>query len=179
MESARLDPWARRARRLLVDYPTVLQALDRLVRQMRRVAYTINEADRSWSALSATQTWPLDYAGVLEEVGDIVQVAAGALRSPATPSGIVLDAGPAPDILRLRIAHAQQQLAAWETHLAHHAPEAQQAQHGTAPPEPANRSPIGGADHIALRGALLTDLRRMLDEAQDMVEATAHAPRVE
>jgi hypothetical protein len=45
VDSTRLNPWARRSRRLLVDYPDMLQAFDRLVRQMRRIAFTINEPE--------------------------------------------------------------------------------------------------------------------------------------
>jgi len=37
-DSARLNPWARRASRLLIAYPDLLLALDRLTRQMRRIS---------------------------------------------------------------------------------------------------------------------------------------------
>src|SRR5207244_12485778 len=68
VDSTRLNPWARRARRLLVDYPDMLQALDRFVRQMRRIAYTINEPEPAWSELAKKQDWALDYARFLEEM---------------------------------------------------------------------------------------------------------------
>ncbi|HEX6555013.1 MAG TPA: FUSC family protein, partial [Ktedonobacteraceae bacterium] len=84
LDSARLNPWARRARRLLVDYPDVLLALDRLVRQMRRIAYTINEPEPSWSEIVQKQDWALDYARLLEEIGSILVSAAVYVRSPAT-----------------------------------------------------------------------------------------------
>jgi len=77
IDSARMNPWARRARHLLVDYPDMLLALDRLVRQMRRIAYTINEPEHSWSEIAQQQEWSLDYARLLEEIGSILLSAAG------------------------------------------------------------------------------------------------------
>ena len=83
-DSARLNPWARRASRLLIAYPDVLLALDRLTRQMRRIAYTLNEPEPSWSEIAQQQGWALDYAHLLEEIGSILAAAAQYLRSPAT-----------------------------------------------------------------------------------------------
>lgn len=136
---------------------------------MRRIAYFINEADPSCSVVAKTQMWPLDYAAVLEEVGGILQVAAGYLRAPVPPSGTDLHARPSLDSLGTRIEHAQQQLRTWETQLA------QDVQVGARTAELAASSPAGAAESIAIRGSLLTDLRRMLDEAHDIVEVMAHA----
>ena len=57
LESARLNPWAHHARRSIIDYPDVLLTLDRLARQMRRIAYTIYEAKPSWPELVQKQKW--------------------------------------------------------------------------------------------------------------------------
>lgn len=40
-DSARFSPWAQRARSQLVDYPDMLLALNKITRQMRRLAYTV------------------------------------------------------------------------------------------------------------------------------------------
>ncbi len=163
IDSARLNPWARRARRLLVDYPDVLLALDRLVRQMRRIAYTINEPDPSWSEIAQTQDWPLDYAALLEEMGSILLSAAGYVRSPATTQGTQL---PTRQSLSARMEHAQQQLRAWQAQLALDAKQIESDR------ENAESPPISAGARMAVRGAILTDLRRMLDEVHDVVEMT-------
>ena len=165
IDSTRLNPWARGARRLLVDYPDVLLALDRLTRQMRRIAYTINEPDLSWSEIARTQDWPLNYAWLLEEVGNILLSAADYIRSPATTQGTDL---PTQKSLSTRIEHAQQQLHAWQEQLAQDAKQIESSSENAASP------PLNAGYQVAVRGAILTDLRRMLDEARDVVEMTSH-----
>jgi uncharacterized membrane protein YgaE (UPF0421/DUF939 family) len=167
IDSARLNPWARRARRLLVDYPDMLLALDRLVRQMRRIAYTINEPDPSWSEISQQQEWALDYARLLEEIGSILVSAVGYLRSPTTTQTQSSDL-PSREALSTRIEHAQQQLRTWQAQLA------QDAQQIPSHTENAGSPSISAGSRLAIRGAILTDLRRMLDEVHDIFEMTSH-----
>ena len=165
VDSARLNPWARRARRLLIDYPDVLMALDRLVRQMRRIAYTINEPEPSWSEIVQKQVWAFDYARLLEEIGSILLSAAGYVRSHAATQSSDL---PNTEALSTRMEHAQQQLRIWQAQLAQ---DAKQIESCT---ENADRPSISTGYRIAIRGAILTDLRRMLDEVHDVVEMTSH-----
>ena len=165
LDSARLNPWARRARRLLVDYPDVLLALDRLVRQMRRIAYTINEPEPSWSEIVQKQDWALDYARLLEEIGSILVSAAGYVRSPATTQSSDLIER---ETLSTRMEHAQQQLRILQAQLA------QDAKQIESPTDNAANPSISAGYRIAIRGAILTDLRRMLDEVHDVVEMTSH-----
>ncbi len=165
LDSARLNPWARRARRLLLDYPDVLLALDRLVRQMRRIAYTINEPEPSWSEIVQKQVWAFDYARLLEEIGSILLSAAGYVRSHATTQSSDL---PNTEALSTRMEHAQQQLRIWQAQLAQ---DAKQIESCT---ENADRPSISTGYRIAIRGAILTDLRRMLDEVHDVVEMTSY-----
>jgi uncharacterized membrane protein YgaE (UPF0421/DUF939 family) len=169
MDSARLNPWAVRARRLLVDYPDVLLSLDRLVRQMRRIAYTINEPESSWAEIARGQQWADDYARLLTEIGGDLAAVAAAMREPAgirstttTTVATVDEAGEAEaagDALSARVGRAQRQFGAWQAQLARdsQSPDASIATSGRT---------------LMLRGALLTDLRRMLDEAQDIAELT-------
>lgn len=164
IDSARLNPWAHRAHRLIVDYPDVLLALDRLVRQMRRIAYTINEPEPSWSEIVQKQDWALDYARLLEEIGSILLSAAGYVRSPTTTQSSDL---PNREALRTHMEHAQQQLRIWQAQLAQ---DAKQIESHTENAD----SPSSSGYRIAIRGAILTDLRRMFDEVHDVVEMTSH-----
>lgn len=153
VDSARLNPWAMRARRLLVDYPDVLLSLDRLVRQMRRIAYTINEPEPSWAEFARGQDWAGDYARLLAEIGGDLAAVAEAMRKPTAATNSVGNA------LSARIERAQRQFGAWQAQLAlaSQSPDASIATSGRA---------------LMVRGAILTDLRRMLDEAQDIAELT-------
>ena len=165
IDSARLNPWARRAHRLLVDYPDVLLALDRLVRQMRRIAYTVNEPEPSWSEIVQKQDWALGYARLLEEIGSILVSAAGYLRSPTTTQSSDL---PNREALSTHMERAQQQLRTWQVQLA------QDTKQIEAHTENADSPSISAGYRIAIRGAILTDLRRMLDEVHDVVEMTSY-----
>lgn len=158
VDSARLNPWAFRARQMLEDYPDVLLTLDRLVRQMRRIAFTLNEPESSWREVAQTQEWAGDYARLLAEIGRMLVAAAEHLRASATtPSGGEQPAGVS---LNARIERAQQQFSAWQAQLAR----------DTLNPD---NSIVRSGRALMVRGALLTDLRRMLDEVQDVVELTA------
>lgn len=158
VDSARLNPWAFRARQMLEDYPDVLLTLDRLVRQMRRIAYTINEPESSWREVAQTQAWSGDYARLLAEIGSMLVAAAEHMRVPATTASH--GDRPAGTVLNARIERAQQQFSAWQAQLAR----------DTLNPD---SSVVSSGRAIMIRGAVLTDLRRMLDEVQDVVELTA------
>jgi uncharacterized membrane protein YgaE (UPF0421/DUF939 family) len=169
-DSARLNPWAHRASRLLIAYPDLLLALDRLTRQMRRISYTLNEPAPSWSEIAQQQGWARDYAHLLAEIGSILAAVAQYLRSPATHQSSNL---PSSATLSTRVKQAQQQLSLWQAQLA------QDAQHSKPPTEHVDHPSIDPGYRLAIRGAILTDLRRMLDEVHDVV-ATAvqrHAPQ--
>ncbi len=157
VDSARLSPWAFRARQMLEDYPDVLLALDRLARQMRRIAFTINEPELSWREIVRSQAWADDYARVLREVGEILVTTAKSMRASSASHN---NAQPAAPTLLARIEDTLRQFGAWQAQLARDAlpPDASAATSGRV---------------LMLRGAILTDLRRMLEEAQDIVELAA------
>lgn len=165
VDSTRLNPWARRARRLLVDYPDMLQALDRLVRQMRRIAYTITEPEPAWSELAQKQDWALAYAGLLEEMGNTLRSIVAYIHSSAA-----LQSNDLPDRenLRTQVEHAQQQLRSWQEQLA------QDTKQIEAQIVNAESPSISIGHRLAIRGAILTDLRRMLDEVHELVALTSH-----
>lgn len=162
MDSTRLNPWAHRARRLLVDYPDMLLALDRLVRQMRRIAYTLNEPELAWSELVQKQAWALDYAWLLKEIGTNLAALAKDVSSPVPrPSSELI----ARETLRSRLEDAQQRLRSWQMQLAQDAKPIESQTESTA------SLAINAGSLLALRGAILTDLRHMLDEVRDIIEA--------
>jgi hypothetical protein len=122
VDSKRLNPWAFRARRLLVDYPEVLQALDRLVRQMRRIASTINEPESAWTELAQKQGWALGHARLLEEMGSTLRSIAERIHSSASPQRNDI---PDRETLKTQVEHAQQQLRSWQEQLVLDAKEKQ------------------------------------------------------
>jgi uncharacterized membrane protein YgaE (UPF0421/DUF939 family) len=166
IDNTRLNPWARRARRLLVEYPDVLLALDRLVRQMRRIAYTINEPEPSWSEMVQKQEWALHYAQLLEEIGSILALVAGYIRSPAKTQSSGL---PNREALSTHMEHAQEQLRTLQALLV------QDAKQIESLAEQADSPSISAGYRLAIRGAILTDLRRMLDEVHDVVSTVSRS----
>ena len=137
---------------------------------MRRISYTLNEPAPSWSEIAQQQGWARDYAHLLAEIGSILAAVAQYLRSPATHQSSNL---PSSATLSTRVKQAQQQLSLWQAQLA------QDAQHSKPPTEHVDHPSIDPGYRLAIRGAILTDLRRMLDEVHDVV-ATAvqrHAPQ--
>lgn len=165
IDSARLNPWAHSARRLLIDYPDVLLALERVVRQMRRIAYTLNEPEPSWTEIVQKQGWALDYAHLLKEIGSILASAVGYIRSAATTQSNGL---PDREDLSTYMEQAQQQLRIWQAQLAQDAKQIESQDEKTDSPS------VSAGQRIAIRGAVLTDLRRMLDEVLDVVAMVSH-----
>jgi hypothetical protein len=137
---------------------------------MRRISYTLNEPEPSWSEIAQQQGWARDYAHLLVEIGSILAAVAQYLRSPATHQSSNL---PSSATLSTRVEQAQQQLSLWKAQLA------QDAQHSKPPTEHVDHPSIDPGYRLAIRGAILTDLRRMLDEVHDVVATTVqhHAPQ--
>jgi hypothetical protein len=88
------------------------------------------------------------------------------IRSSASPQRSDL---PGRKTLRTQVELAQQQLRSWQEQLAQ---DAQQYEAHTGNAESAPSISIGSRN--AIRGAILTDLCRMLDEVHDMVAMTSH-----
>ncbi len=166
IDSTRLNPWALHARRLLVDYPEMLLALARLVRQMRKIAYIINEPEPIWSEVVQKQDWARNYASLLEEIKDVLLAVAVYVRSSTTTQSSDL---PDREVIKAHMEHAQQQLHACQEQLARDA-----AQIGTPAKNTDSLSISTGYD-LTIRGTILTDLRHMLDEVREVVEMTAHS----
>src|SRR6185437_8326588 len=127
----RLSPWAFRARQMLEDYPDVLLALDRLARQMRRIAFTINEPEASWREIAGSQEWAGDYARVLREIGETLATTAESMRAPTETSP---GAQPAAATASAPLREARQRFSAWQAQLARDArsPDASATSSGRA-----------------------------------------------
>jgi uncharacterized membrane protein YgaE (UPF0421/DUF939 family) len=166
VDSARLNLWARQARRLLVDYPDVLLALARLVRQMRRIAYIVNEPEPSWSEVVQKQGWALNYASLLEEIERVLLAVTMYIRSSTTTQSSDL---PDKQVISTQMEHAQQQLHACQAQLARDAVQSDASTKDTG------SLSMNAGYSLTVRGTILTDLRHMLDEVRDVVEMTAHA----
>jgi uncharacterized membrane protein YccC len=163
IDSTRLSPWSRHARQLLVDYPDVLLALARLVRQMRRIAYVINEPEPPWSALVQKQEWALNYASLLEEMESVLSAVALYVRSSTMPQSSDL---PDKEVINAHMEHAQQQLHACQEQLARDAAQIKTPAKDTVP--------INAGYGLTIRGTILTDLRHMLDEVREVISLTGH-----
>jgi hypothetical protein len=98
---------------------------------------------------------------LLEEVGSILLSAAASLRLPATSARSNLTDRD----LRSCIEHTRQQLHVWQGQLAQEV-----KQQGASQTLNADGSFIAVGVRLAVRGAILTDLRRMLDEVHDVIE---------
>ncbi len=107
----------------------------------------------------------LDYAQLLEEIGSILASAAECIRSPATNQSSDF---PNREALGTLMGHAQQRL---RTLLMQLAQDPKQSEEQT---EHAGSPSISAGYRLAIRGAILTDLRRMLDEVHDVVAMTSH-----
>jgi uncharacterized membrane protein YgaE (UPF0421/DUF939 family) len=166
IDSTRLNPWASRARRLLVDYPDILLALARLVRQMRRIAYTINEPEPDWSEVVQKQEWAPNYAHLLEEIKDVLLAVVVYVRSSSSTQSSDL---PDREVIQANMEHAHQQLHACQEQLARDAAQIE------TPAKNTDSLSISAGYGLAIRGTILTDLRHMLDEVREVVEMTAHS----
>ncbi|GLV60884.1 hypothetical protein KDH_77030 [Dictyobacter sp. S3.2.2.5] len=158
VDSTRLNPWAHRARGLLVDYPDMLLALDRMTRQMRRIGYILATSEPAWSELAPQQSWAFDYASLLRDIGVLLTDLSTDLSS-SNDESLKLDD------LRARLEDAQWRLQNWQAQLE------RDAQSGEVPAE-GQRLSTGSM--LVMRGAILTDLRHMLAEVHDLIDAAYH-----
>jgi hypothetical protein len=88
----------------------------------------------------------------------------------STGAGAAAQKGDLPDkeAIGARVERAREQLRILQAQLA------QDARQPEPEIEPAGNPSTGAGYRIAARGAILTDLRRMLDEVLDIVELTSH-----
>ncbi len=72
LDSTHLSPWSLNAKELIDNYPEKLLTVDKIVRKLRRIAYTVSEAKPNWGEMSNKQKWVTEYAVVLKELATIV-----------------------------------------------------------------------------------------------------------
>jgi uncharacterized membrane protein YgaE (UPF0421/DUF939 family) len=162
VDSTRLNPypWARRARCLLIDYPNILQTLERFVRQMRRIAYTITEPESAWLEFAQKQNWILAYVKLIEEMGDTLRLIVAYISSSDRFESYDF---PGRENLWAQLKNGQQQLRSWREQLMQDTKQIEAQTADTKIP------PASMSYPLAIHGAILIDLRRMLDEVLEII----------
>ena len=168
-ENLRLNPWGRSLQDVTESQPYLLEALGKVTRQMERIAWTVQETGQAWEELSSLYCWARRYAEILRIMGEMLEFVAERVCTMTQ--------------------QAQIQPATWE--YTHHEEEeafAQLAQTQERIKEEEDAlleereellvsaqdvSPLATRPscHAIVRSSLLMDLRRMLDELEDMLAA--------
>ncbi|GHO61819.1 hypothetical protein KSC_007110 [Ktedonobacter sp. SOSP1-52] len=168
-ENLRLNPWGRALQDVTESQPYLLEALEKVTRQMERIAWTVQETGQAWNELSSLHCWARRYAEILRIMGEMLEFVA--------------------ERVYVITQQAQSQNATWE--YPHHSEEeafAQLAQTQERLKEeedalleekeelliPARNIPQAttrASYRAVVRSSLLMDLRRMLDELEDMLIA--------
>jgi uncharacterized membrane protein YgaE (UPF0421/DUF939 family) len=166
-DSLRLNPWARSARSLLADYPDMLTAINRVVRQLRRISYTINDSLVPWHSIVDGQEWAQFDAHLLRSASDTLAWIAHYLSTSSTTLNIQENdtTNMQKEQIRATLDDAYEQLIAHEDALLHHTGKTRElvAAQGENPPP-------GKGYRLSLRGTLLTDLRRILQELNEVLD---------
>ncbi len=166
-DNTRLNPWAYRVRSQITDYPDILLALNRITRQLRRIAYTINDPSISWGM--QTNEWLLwlqKDAQLLRTISHLLSLTADYMPLLHTPDVVVDDRKEQKkkEILAM-LRTAQQQLSLNEEEFALARANDQRANddarvEGVTEPK---------YHHVTAQGSMLTDMRRILDELGDVL----------
>ncbi len=168
-DSARFNPWALRARSQLVDYSEVLLALNKITRQMRRLAYTVNEPFIPWRTVVHEQDWAQKQAQLLRTIGEILELTADYMLTSLTGRDVqenddVRDAnGGKKESIMATLDIAQQQLYASEELLL------LPGSVDDLPVENGGHNRFSEGYRLSLRGAILTDLRRIMNELREVL----------
>jgi uncharacterized membrane protein YgaE (UPF0421/DUF939 family) len=166
-DNTRLNPWAYRVRSQITDYPDILLALNRITRQLRRIAYTINDPSISWdTSTSEWQLWLKEDAQLLRSISHLLSSTADYMPLLHTPVEAANDqkVQKKKGILAMLDA-AQQQLSLNEEAFALSRANDQRANDdarvkGVTEPR---------YHHVTAQGSMLTDIRRILDELGDVL----------
>lgn len=156
VESTRLNLWARGASRQLESYPPIVLDLQRVARQLRRIAYTLQE-DLPGRGELAAEPWAHAYADLLRRVQDVLTGMTERMRPDSVSP-------PGPDALKPALERLRKEAAQWERQMT------QEIERAALP-----------SAHLALKGALLLDMQRMiaeLEEASEVIRAPPFAPQI-
>jgi uncharacterized membrane protein YgaE (UPF0421/DUF939 family) len=167
-DNTRLNPWAYRVRSQITDYPDILLALNRITRQLRRIAYTINDPSILWD--SVTNEWLLwlkEDAQLLRDISQLLSLTADYMPLLHTPvaADTVEDREQKKKEMLALVDTAQQQLLLNEEQFALSKANDQRANDDArvkSVTEPRYH-------HVTAQGSMLTDIRRILDELRDVL----------
>jgi hypothetical protein len=167
-ENARLNPWAYRVRSQIADYPDILLALNRITRQLRRIAYTINDPSIFWGTLTNERLfWLQKDAQLLRTISHLLSLTADYM--PLLHTLVAPDVEDRKDQKKKEILAmlntAQQQLALNEEEFALSRANDQRSD-DDAHVEGVTKPPY---HHVTAQGSMLTDMRRILDELGDVL----------
>lgn len=167
-DNLRLNPWAYGARSQLADYPEVLTAIHRIVRQLRRIAYTINDSSVPWHVLVQKEEWARVDADLLLTISKILAWIAQHLSTRSTTRRAQGDEAIRVSFerkaqVKVMLDTALQQLTACEDALLH----MERAQNEAS--APGEQNPLSKGYVLSLRGTTLTDLRRILQELNEIL----------
>ncbi len=167
-DSLRLNPWARSVRSQIADYPEVLTAINRIVRQLRRIAYTVNDVPVPWRVIVHEQEWAQVDAQLLRSISGILAWIAHSLSTFSTTTSAQDNNAVHANLerkeqVRATLDTAFQQLISCEEALLHNeiADDLVSMQ--------GEDSPLSKGHILSLRGAILTDLRRILQELSEIL----------
>ncbi|GCF11325.1 FUSC family protein [Dictyobacter arantiisoli] len=170
-DDTRFNPWGKRALRTLTDYPEMLLSLNRIVRQLRRIAFTINEPTPSWQAVSQKQHWIQEYSQLILNIGTILALTADHMLTLSNSQmagknkDIPINIQRAEDMLKL-LEVTQRQLQESEAKMIRFS-ETNKMQ-AVYNDESEN---IREGYRLSIQGSIYTDLRRILNELYDVLTA--------
>jgi uncharacterized membrane protein YgaE (UPF0421/DUF939 family) len=166
-DSLRLNPWARGVRSQLADYPDMLTAINRIVRQLRRISYTINDSLVPWHSVVDGQEWAQFDALLLRTASDTLAWIARYLSTVSTKTNTLASDATNEQKEQVRgiLDDAYEQLIIHEDALLLHTGKTREL---VSVQEESN--PPGKGYRLSLRGTLLTDLRRILQELNEILD---------
>lgn len=165
-DSLRLNPWAHGVRSQLAEYPDMLTAVNRIVRQLRRISYTITDSLVPWHSMVDGQEWAQFDAHLLRTASDTLSWIAHHLATLSTTTNAQeSDAiNKQKEQIRATLDDAYEQLIAHEDALLLHTGKTREL----APMQGENTP--GKGYRLSLRSTLLTDLRRILQEINEVLD---------
>lgn len=167
-DNTRFNPWAYRVRAQMTDYPDILLALNRITRQLRRMAYTLNDPSIEWDMLTSEWlVWLQKDAKLLRTISHLLSLTADYMPLLHRPDVAAVDERKEQkkkEIL-VMLHTAQKQLSLNEEEFALSRAKDQRANddarvEGVTEPR---------YHHVAAQGSMLTDMRRILDEMGDVL----------
>jgi hypothetical protein len=146
----------------------MLTAINRIVRQLRRIAYTVNDSLIPWPTLVHEQEWAKVDAQLLRTASGILAWIAQDLFTLSTTVSAQES-----DALNVNYERKEQVIATLDAaheQLITSEDSLRQAQSTRdLPPLQGEHSSPGNGYHLSLRGTILTDLRRILQELSEIL----------